>query len=214
MNPVSSFRQPNERVSTILSPLVSILLLLHIPLTEAQQPAAIVSGSSTAAPVSLDTYTALRTPSVTLTTGTFIKGSLAAKLANLTAQANNSDTPATPSLLQPQARNGVFDEVNLGYLDGSGKAPPPVNVTLQFDASRAEVTVWVQPLDGGTILAQDANGKSISSPAGCTVVLDASGQLVFGYQALALPGRYQVLIRLDNISTILPFVIPDPSQGN
>ncbi len=217
MNPVLSFRQPSWRFLTVLVPAVfSFLLVLQTPSAWAQQPAVSAGGSGlgTTPLLTLDAYNALRTPSISLTLGKLVKGSLAAKLAKLNALADGSDTPAVPGLIQPQSRNGVFDEVSLGYLDGSGKPPAPVNVTLQFIAARAGATVWIQPLDGGAILGQDADGNPISSPGGCAGVLDASGQLVFGYQALALPGRYQVLVRLDNVSTILPFIIQDPSQDN
>ena len=217
MNPVLSFWPLDQRALTLLSPWAFVfLLMLQTPLARAQQSVASASGSTTGtvAPVGLGTYNGLSTPSITLTVGALAKGSLTTKLANLTAVAAGTATPSTSGLIQPQSRNGVFDEVNLGYLDASGKAPAPVNISLQFDASRAGATVWVQPLDGGAILSQDANGNPISSPGGCAVVLDASGQLVFSYQALTLPGRYQVLIRLDNVSSILPFIIPDPNQDN
>ena len=180
----------------------------------AQQPSNAAGGGNAGitALISLDAYRLARTPTVTLTLGLPAKGSLA-KSTKPGALAGD-DASAVPGPIQPQSHNGVFDEINLGYLDGSGKAPAPANVTLQFDASRAGMTVWVQPLDGGAILAQDSSGSPVSSPGGCTLVLNTLGQLVFGYQALTQMGRYQVLIRLEDVSTILPFVIPSPTQDD
>lgn len=218
MNSVLSSRHPGQRALTLPWPSIFVfwLVLLQSPLAQAQQPVASVSGSSTgtSTTISPSTYNTLRTPSITLTIGTLAKGSLTDRPTNAGALAAGESRSGGTGLIQPQSRNGVFDEVTLGYLDGSGKAPVPVNVSLRFDTSHAGAAVWVQPLDGGAILTQDANGKPVSNPGGCKVVLDASGQLVFSYQALAVPGRYQVLIRLDNVSSILPFIIPDPKQAN
>lgn len=193
--------------------LALLFLVLEPSHLQAQQPAAQSGNNSviTFPIISLDAYRAKRTPVITLNLGKPRKGSFAAKLAHINALAGADAATATPlDQIQPQSHNGVFDEVNLGYLNGG--TAPAAGIALQFDASQAGETVWVQPLDGGSILTQDIDGNPVSSPAGCTFALDASGQVAFSYQALALPGRYQVLIRLGNVSMMLPIVIPDPNQ--
>ena len=160
-------------------------------------------------PLPLDAYHLLRTPAATLTL---------AVPTTVTLPVLSTLTPgvapvATPAPLQPLARYGVFDEVNLGFLDKSGN-PTPAAVYLQFDPSRAGSGVWVQPLDGGQIATWDANGKAVYSNAGAFLPIPVTGQVAFSFQALARSGRYQVLIRLDSVSTIMPFVILDPSLDN
>lgn len=185
--------------------LAASLLLLSSPV-QAQQPVTLPSLPITAAGL------ASHVPIITLTLGAPAKRGFAARLAKLNALAGN-DVSSTPSLFQPQVRNGLFDEINLGYLNGSA-APSPASVTIQFDVALAGATVYVQPLDGGAILAQDADGNPLNSPAGCNLTLNALGQTTFGYQAPPQIGRYQVLIRVGNASSVLPFVVSDPSQSN
>lgn len=161
----------------------------------------------------LDAYQAARVPVVTvsLPQPAASPNKLDRRLARLAATAAGAgDLLPTPPTIQAHGR--IFDEVNLGDLLG-GQAPATA-VILQFLATRAGATVWVQPLDGGAILTQDAEGKTVTNAGGAPLVVGALGQLNFSFQAPARPGRYQVLIRLDSVSTLLPFVILDPSGDN
>ena len=172
-------------------------------------------------PLTPDPYIVARTPAVTLTfasvqAATSARGPSAASAANvaLAASANGAEvTPPATNTVQPVWHYGVFDEINLGFLS-DGTAPPPTSVSLQFDTSRAGASVWIQPLDGGTINFQNADGSTGSDPQGVFLTLDAQGTLTFAFQAPAQAGRFQVLLRLDNISSFLPFVVLDPSQDN
>ena len=116
------------------------------------------------------------------------------------------------STLQPTALDGIFSEVNLGFLSGSNP-PPPATVTLQFNPSRAGTAIWVQTLDGGSLQTQDAEGHAVNIQGGGWIELNAAGQISFTFQAPAFSARYQVLVRLDNVSSVLPFLVPDPTQG-
>ncbi len=128
------------------------------------------------------------------------------------AAATSAAATGIATALQPTLLGGVFSEVNLGYLNGA-KLPPSARLTLQFDASRAGAAVWVQALDGGTLQTQDATGNSVDIAGGGWIELDSAGQISFTFQAPALSARYQVMVRLDNVSTVLPFIVPDPTQG-
>lgn len=155
-------------------------------------------------------YRQVRTPVVTLSLGNTAKTSSAAKGSSKSI-ATDGITNEPPATYQPQQNSGIFDEISLGYLDGTTTAPT-ANVSLQFDAGRAGANVWVQPLDGGKITVLNANGALVTSSDGVSIPLSALGQLSFGFQPPAKIGRYQVLIRLDNVSSTLPFVILDPAQ--
>ena len=115
-----------------------------------------------------------------------------------------------PTILQPHTVGGVFSEINLGLLQGANP-PPPATVTLQFDPANAGALVWVQALDGGTLQAQDPSGNPVKMGAGGWIQLDPTGQMSFTFQVPAASARYQVLVRLDNVSSVLPFVVPDPT---
>ena len=163
-------------------------------------------------PSIIDVYQLARTPSITITLGALAKNSLAARLKRLRAIAND-ELPVPANIIQPLQRGGVFDEINLGYF-AADALMPATSVTLQFDVGRAGASIWVQPLDGGTILVQDAGGNPVSSQDGSAITLNAAGQAAFSFQPLAQAGRYQVLVRLDNVSTVLPFVLLDPNMDN
>ena len=189
-------------------PLVATVWFTVFPLyLRAQQPGATPPAVGL---VGLNPYTQARTPTLTVPAGAGATSGSNARLNKLAALAGSDvTTPATV-----QAVNGLFSEVSLGYLDGSGKPPAPATVTLQFDASVAGTTVWVQPMDGGAILSQDASGKPVSLPGGTFLALDATGAATLSFQAPARTGRFQVLIRCQNVSSTLPFVVLDPSVDN
>ena len=117
-------------------------------------------------------------------------------------------TDAATTLLQPQVIGNVFSVVNLGALSGN-TPPPPAAVTLQFDPARAGTKVWVQTLDGGTLQTLDSSGQAVAIQGGYWGTLNAAGQLIFTFQAPSASARYQVVVRLDNVSTIVPFVVPE-----
>ena len=81
-------------------------------------------------------------------------------------------------------------------------------VTGEFDAARAGAFVWVQTLDGGVLQAVDNDGQVVTADGGFLMELDAAGKVNFNFQAPTASNRFQVLIRLDDVITILPFEVP------
>ena len=164
----------------------------------------------------VDAYRRARTPSVNVVlTAASPKASLPAQsaAANVVRSTPAAAGQAATATLQPQIiAGGLLGEVNLGALSGS--TPPAASVTLQFDPANAGTQVWVQTLDGGILQAQDSTGQTTTAAGGFWLPLDNTGQLNFTFQAPAQSSSFRVLIRLGNISTILPFVVPDPSQDN
>lgn len=85
----------------------------------------------------------------------------------------------------------------------SGQAQP-ATVALAFDPTRTGAKVWVDPVDGGTIDGQ---------PGGRLVTLGVGGTLAFTFQApVGRSDRFHVVVRLDNVDTVLPFLVPDPEE--
>ena len=95
----------------------------------------------------------------------------------------------------------------------SGGGVPPVDVTLQFDPTRAGALVWLSMLDGGNLSALDAQGGVVNAQGGFFMEISAAGTVAFTYQAPNIGGHYQVVARLDNVSTVLPFDVPDRSDN-
>lgn len=174
-------------------------------------------------------YRAARTPqaNVTLAGGT--------PLAQ-TAQSRAAATGLNDDLGAPltfAAVGGVFPTIDLASASGisaAGKqtsttkaspartaaaaALPPATVTLNFDPMRAGTVISVQMFDGGTLSAQNADGNTVTSQEGFLMEISPAGSVSFTFQAPDRPGRYQVAVRLDNITTVLPFVVPDPASGS
>ena len=89
-------------------------------------------------------------------------------------------------------------------------APLPATVTLNYAPDRAGTNVWVQPLQSGTLSTLDAQGKTVTSTRGFPLTIGAAGSVTFTFQAPATPNSYQVYTRLDNVTTTLNFLVPDP----
>ena len=88
---------------------------------------------------------------------------------------------------------------------------PVVAVVLTYDPSRAGEMVWVQMLGTGTLTADDGAGHTYDGSQGFFLTLDANAMATFNYQAPNVGGTYQVLTRLENVATVLPFLVPDPA---
>ena len=159
----------------------------------------------------LSGYVQARRPSISVVIA--VPGSTSAQNGASTGtpalQAAGTTVAGPSTTMQPQILGGVVGDINLGVLNG-GNPPPLATVTLQFASTRAGALVWVQTLDGGTLQAQDAGAGMVTAQNGFWMELNTLGQVTFTFQAPASPMRYQVLLRLDNIPTVLPFVVPDP----
>ena len=66
-------------------------------------------------------------------------------------------------------------------------------------------------LGTGTLTADDGAGHTYDGSKGFFLTLDANAMATFNYQAPNASGTYQVLTRLENVATVLPFFVPDPA---
>lgn len=162
------------------------------------------------------TYNAARTPQATIV--------LSAAVPTASTSGLSTATAAAPSALS--AEGGVFSLVRLPVSSqakgatkssisattaASASAPPVATVTLTYGVGCAGQEVSIQPLNGGTLTASDANGKICTAPAdGFSIIVATDGTLTFNYQPPATTGTYQVLTRYDNVTTTLPFLVADP----
>ncbi len=161
-------------------------------------------------------YRAALTPAVSvLLTAPGAKSDLPgqSKNAKISKLAPPAPGKGASALVQPEVSGEAIGEINLGSPVGT-VPPPAATVTLQFDVAHTGKRVWVQTLDGGSLQTPDAKAATIKAGGGCWIPLDKAGQLVFSFLPPAAYGRYQVLVRLGNVSTIVPFVVPDPAQDN
>lgn len=105
--------------------------------------------------------------------------------------------------LTPARQGGRHEPISLRGQALSGKAQPAA-VALRFDPARAGANVWVHPVDGGTV-----DGK----PDGRFLTLGSDGVLSFSFQTpLGRSDVFHVVVRLDNVETVLPFEVPDPDE--
>ncbi len=164
-------------------------------------------------------YNAARTPLASVVLGT-------SPTATLTGTSSaKAQTLAAINTVQPVATGGVFTQIDLSAAavsrpkkgrtsaaNGTSGSPPALaTVTLTYTADRAGDAIWVQPLEGGTVSVVDDTGKTIASNDGFLLEIGETGTTSFYFQAPAASSTYQVLTRLDNVATVLAFLVPDPN---
>lgn len=164
-------------------------------------------------------YKAARTPLASVVLGT---PGITASPTTSTAKAQ---TLAAINTVQPVASGGVFTQIDLSAAvtrptkgrtsavgGASGSLPALATVTLTYTADRAGEAIWVQPLNGGTVSVVDDSGKTIVSTDGFMLEIGTASVISFCFQAPAVSNTYQVLTRLDNVPTVLDFLVPDPNS--
>ena len=166
----------------------------------------------------LAAYNAARTPQATVVLGT--------PPTTSTTSSVNAQVTAAINTVQPAATGGVFTQVDLraaavsrprkggtsGANGTSGTLPALATVTLTYTVDRAGDAIWGQPLNGGTVSVVDGAGKTITSNNGFALEIGPAGTTSFCFQAPAASSTYQVLTRLDNVATVLAFLVPDPNS--
>ena len=137
-------------------------------------------------------YTAARTPLVGVALGNVIN--------------------AVAAAIQQAVQGGVCTQITLlPPAKTSASAQPVATVVLTYNPSRAGELVWVQMLGAGTLTADDGAGHTYDGSQGFFLTLDVNAMATFRYQAPNVSGTYQVLTRIDNVATTLPFFVPDPA---
>ena len=129
---------------------------------------------------------------------------LAYQAARLPLSVNLSvGTVSLARFLNPNLLAGTYDSGSLPSPAGLG--PAPVSVAVLYDyAQHAGKTVFVQPLNGGSI-----NGQ----PGAQRFTVNPDGLVAFSFQPPARPGRYPLALRLDNVEAGLRFLVFDPAAG-
>ena len=110
-----------------------------------------------------------------------------------------------------QARTAAVT-LTLGTTTPSSTNARLAKLTALAGGDAPTTPVALQPqAHGGVVLLPDASGNPQSHPEGGSVLINVLGQATFAFQSPAPAGRYQIVVRLDNVSTILPFLVADPS---
>lgn len=127
-----------------------------------------------------------------------------------------------------QASGGAFNVIPIGStpatgfasegnpLASTGTARPAaagVSVTLQFEAAKASTPVWIQTLDGGSLQTADENGQTLTTIGGLSLPTGADGKVRFVFVPPAADGLYQVLIKLEDVTNVMPFMVGNPDAN-
>lgn len=161
-------------------------------------------------------YQQARTPSASV--------ALAPSSPTKTPSTQSFGQPAAPDAVTVQASGGAFGLIPLGSSAtplsvsrhshqnsaASSQGNGGVSVSLQFDSARASSPVWIQTLDGGSFQTTDENGQPQTIIGGLGIPIGADGKVSFVFVPPAADGRYQVLIKLDDVTNIMPFMVGNP----
>ena len=233
----SPARRLFERVPARVSCLCALTLaLLGLSITtHAQTTLLVATPTEPPAASPAPSPTGGDTPTVTVTPGLPSAADLAAYNAARTPQATVVLTPVstpgsttaavnkTTASTALSAQGGVFSQIKLpaapspngnktSRTSTASSSQPVATVVLAYNATWAGQVVWVQVLNGGTLTAADDSGIQYTAGDGFLLMLSTEGATTFNYQPPAVSGTYQVLTRLDNVTTTLPFLVPDAGQ--